>query len=52
MATFSKEEVVAFHRGGKAVLVFSFGDNAAAVKALEKAGHATLGENELKEADK
>ena len=42
----------AFHRGEKAVLVFSFSDNAAAIAALAKAGYVTLGEEELKDAAK
>ena len=38
----------AFHKGEKAVLVFSFDDNAKAESALKEAGLTTLGEGELK----
>lgn len=42
----------AFHRGQKAVLVFSFKDADAAAKALADAGCITLAENELKGEEK
>ncbi|MBO7721222.1 MAG: ACT domain-containing protein [Kiritimatiellae bacterium] len=42
----------AFHKGGKAVLVFSFSDNAVAENALRAAGYTTLGEDEVNEAAK
>ena len=38
----------AFHKGEKAVLVFSFDDNDKAESALKEAGLTTLGEGELK----
>lgn len=40
----------AFHRGEKAVLVFRFGDNEKAVKALAAAGHLTLSEADVLKA--
>jgi len=42
----------AFHSGEKAVLVFRFGDNAAAEAALAEAGYTTLGEKEVLAAAK
>ena len=42
----------AFHRGEKAVLVFSFSDAAAGAKALADAGFMTLAETELKDIAK
>ena len=41
----------AFHRGEKAVLVFSFADAAAGAKALADAGFMTLAESELKKGE-
>ena len=42
----------AFHKGGKAVLVFRFADGDVAEKALEQAGVAMLNESEIAEASK
>lgn len=41
-----------FHKGEKAVLVFRFGDNAAAEKALAEDGYITLNEEQIGEASK
>jgi len=42
----------AFHKGEKAVLVFRFGDNEKAAKALAAAGFMTLDEGQVAEASK
>ena len=42
----------AFHKGGKAVLVFRFADSNVAEKALGQAGVAMLNEDEIAEASK